>query len=358
LPLQFLIELLRLGRRRDRETIDVCLVRLSDTPALGRFVDWFAVTADLLCGMEELGEGLRVQASLPLPINDWPQATQAALVRILYATGAVDAAVTNCDDLRPQVADRATERAEGTMRSLLTPSPWSWAVGEVALAAEGIAVGKPEVNGIEPAPVPPCGWEGSYFPSVETVADFIQWIDLQFLEQDFLGAKGDQPSDGSLVRNSFRLIIKLQLADMPLEPRGPFTLHEELTLLRNLRRLCAGRIPEVQHTQDPAEANDKQRLGLNLLSDRHEAKRNGRSVEFHGRNVAWNIFVQLHQRYPGYYPALDLGHQTCNEDWQGDDPGMNTVYNHISELNQILKPLGVRAKHTRPMGYRLEVCAS
>jgi hypothetical protein len=110
-----------------------------------------------------------------------------------------------------------------------------------------------EVLGIEPAPVPPRGWEGSYFEPVETVADFVRWIDQQFSMQDFLGAKGDQPGDGSLIRDAFRLVMKLQLAGMPSEPYGPFTLGDELAVLRNLRRCCAAANPEVRHTKPTAE---------------------------------------------------------------------------------------------------------
>jgi hypothetical protein len=106
------------------------------------------------------------------------------------------------------------------------------------------------------------------------------------------------------------------------------------------------------------DEENKQKLDLILLPDRREAKRKGRFVKFRGRNVAWNILVHLYRRYPDYYPTLDLGHAACNEGWQGEDSGMSTMYNHIYELNQMLKPLGVRANHTRSSGYLLEECAS
>jgi hypothetical protein len=60
------------------------------------------------------------------------------------------------------------------------------------------------------------------------------------------------------------------------------------------------------------DEDNKQKLGLILLPDSREAKRNGRPVKFHGRNVAWNILVQLYRRYPNYYPTLDLGHAACS----------------------------------------------
>jgi hypothetical protein len=121
-----------------------------------------------------------------------------------------------------------------------------------------------EVLGIEPAPESPCGWEGSYFAPVETVQDFVWWIDIQFLEQDIVGRRrGDQRSNGSLVRDAFRLVTKLQLTGMPLEPLGPLTLHDELAVLRNLRRLALARFPkpDARDTQavsveDPPQACD------------------------------------------------------------------------------------------------------
>jgi hypothetical protein len=61
------------------------LLRLPETPALGRFVEWFGVAADFLCGMHELDQGIREPAPLPLPDEGCSLANRAALVRILYA---------------------------------------------------------------------------------------------------------------------------------------------------------------------------------------------------------------------------------------------------------------------------------
>jgi nucleoside phosphorylase len=99
-----------------------------------------------------------------------------------------------------------------------------------------------EVLNIRPAPEPPLGWEGSYLEGVEKMEDLINWIDREFLVHQMApGGRLDRPSDGRLVRNAFRLIMKLGLKGMPLEPYGPFLLNDELTVLRNLKRLCLER---------------------------------------------------------------------------------------------------------------------
>jgi hypothetical protein len=109
LPLRFLTELLRLGQRCDREAIDALLLRLGETPALAGFLDWMAVAADFLCGMEEVDRGMRVPASLPMPTNDCSQAIRAALLRILHASAAVDPAIADTAPVQQPVGDRATE---------------------------------------------------------------------------------------------------------------------------------------------------------------------------------------------------------------------------------------------------------
>jgi hypothetical protein len=103
-----------------------------------------------------------------------------------------------------------------------------------------------EVLNIEPDsgddPEPPLGWEGPYLEAVETVDDFVKWIDGEFRIQEMVQLAGGRPtSDGRLVRNAFRLVMKLELKGMPLEPQGPVTLNDELAVLRNLRRLCLER---------------------------------------------------------------------------------------------------------------------
>jgi hypothetical protein len=106
-----------------------------------------------------------------------------------------------------------------------------------------------EVLNIQPAPEPPLGWEGQYLESVDTVDDFIRWTDQEFLVQELINrGQAATPSDGRLVRNAFRLVQKLDLAGMPDEHLGPFTLETELAILRNLRRIC------TSHRNNPATA--------------------------------------------------------------------------------------------------------
>jgi hypothetical protein len=113
-----------------------------------------------------------------------------------------------------------------------------------------------EVLGIQPAPEPPVGWEGAYLEAVDTVADFVKWVEGEILTQEtFSSGRGSSASDGSLVRNAFRLVVKLGLKGMQLEPTGPFTLDAELAVLRNLLRLCRERQGEEPTAAGHDEAN-------------------------------------------------------------------------------------------------------
>jgi hypothetical protein len=106
-----------------------------------------------------------------------------------------------------------------------------------------------EVLDMQPAPEPPLGWEGQYPESVDTADDFIRWIDQESVVHELIKrGPAATPSDGRLVRNAFRLVQKLDLAGMPLEPLGPITLETELSILRNLRRIC------VSDRRNPAAA--------------------------------------------------------------------------------------------------------
>jgi hypothetical protein len=96
-----------------------------------------------------------------------------------------------------------------------------------------------EVLQIDPPIEPPLDWEGENPGSIETVADFANWIWLEtWTEPYWSDEHGNQPSTGSKVRNAYRLVDHLGLKGVPPEPEGPFTLHREATILRNLRRQC------------------------------------------------------------------------------------------------------------------------
>jgi hypothetical protein len=122
---------------------------------------------------------------------------------------------------------------------------------------------------------------------------------------------------------------------------------------KDLRKLIRDRL--LPTTGDKRPKGESGPLGMTLFHDTRVVKRNNRKVEFRGRNVAWKMLTLLCKRHPVYYPTEELGHSACNEDWQADDPGLNTLYNHVAELNRLLKPLAVRAKFTRGSGYRLEI---
>jgi hypothetical protein len=127
--------------------------------------------------------------------------------------------------------------------------PLQWGLQADSWLREGFRY---EVLGIQPPPDKPLGWEGDLLQPVETVADFVKWIDNQFLVQEFVNCgKSACPSDGKLVRNTFRVVTELRLVGMPLEPTGPFTLNGELAVLRNVKRLCISLLPTEE---DPKTA--------------------------------------------------------------------------------------------------------
>jgi hypothetical protein len=153
-----------------------------------------------------------------------------------------------------------------------------------------------EVLDIQPAPEPPLGWEGQYLESVDTADDFIRWIDREFLIHEITKrGQGAAPSDGQLVRNAFLLVQKLDLAGMPPEPLGPFTLQTELAVLRNLRRICASHrsnpaavepsADPVQELQDAAaalasarQADEQRSAPERLVHSLHDAIRDKSNV--------------------------------------------------------------------------------
>jgi hypothetical protein len=123
-----------------------------------------------------------------------------------------------------------------------------------------------EVLNIQPAPQPPLGWEGHYPEPIRTEADFIRWLDLLIHAKDALmpmtplGREVRQgKSDGIALRNAYRLIDVLGLTNLPPQPTGQHAYHDEIAILRNLRRLCLARQGNVangggEDKSDPHEA--------------------------------------------------------------------------------------------------------
>jgi hypothetical protein len=128
---------------------------------------------------------------------------------------------------------------------------------------------------INPPPDPPVGWEGVYDEPIENVNDFVRWIDQQLvLHAVFAQARSHRESDGRLVRNAFRIVAKLELKAMPYEPVGPFTLHTELAVLRNLRRSCLELVDSVEASVDVETESVSDAKATTRNAD--HKKRNGR----------------------------------------------------------------------------------
>jgi hypothetical protein len=65
-----------------------------------------------------------------------------------------------------------------------------------------------EVLQLLPTPEPPSGWEGHFLEPIETVDDFVKWLDGEFLVEEFVHmGRGNMPSDGRRIRNAFRLVV-------------------------------------------------------------------------------------------------------------------------------------------------------
>jgi hypothetical protein len=138
LPLRFLVELLRLGQRGAQEAIDTQLQRLPETPALSRFVEWFEITADFLCGVGEREPGIHLPASVPLPDHDCSLEVRNALLRILYGfrylvpAGKKSGCGVQADTEQDEKLPAATELSAvgGNTASMAEPDRVADAVGE------------------------------------------------------------------------------------------------------------------------------------------------------------------------------------------------------------------------------------
>ena len=97
---------------------------------------------------------------------------------------------------------------------------------------------------------PPDGWEGGWNMNVATVEEFMKWIDNEVFVQEVLmngvtvvaPRSYDMPRDGRVVRNAYRLVLRLNqnglLLGMPPRPKGPFLLDDELRVLQDLKLKC------------------------------------------------------------------------------------------------------------------------
>jgi hypothetical protein len=109
-----------------------------------------------------------------------------------------------------------------------------------------------EVLGVQRPPEPPLGWEGPYHDAVESVRDIMLWIDREIIGAEMFNRnRGNDTSSGEMVRNAFRLVDKLEIPNLPLEPGGTFTLNKEVRVLRNLRRLLSSAAGEADSESPP-----------------------------------------------------------------------------------------------------------
>jgi hypothetical protein len=128
-----------------------------------------------------------------------------------------------------------------------------------------------QVRPKRPAPAP--GWEGPW-PEKEIGAtpDLIEWLDTlikvkeHYIPQTPLGRevrKGD--ADGRTLRNAYRLIDELGITGAPPQARGPFSYHDEVAELRNLRRWLKNEGDQHDDTAVQETTPDKQTEQSNSL---------------------------------------------------------------------------------------------
>jgi pyrimidine deaminase RibD-like protein len=112
-----------------------------------------------------------------------------------------------------------------------------------------------EVLGLLRPPDPPLNWEGQYLEAVETLEEFVRWIDLELAIPWHTAGRG--------VRNAYRLVDRLGLLAMPEQPVGPLNTHQEEAVLRNLLRECRRRL-NIASDAAPAAASENERKFMEL----------------------------------------------------------------------------------------------
>jgi hypothetical protein len=112
-----------------------------------------------------------------------------------------------------------------------------------------------EVQKGKKGPTPPKHWQGPYTP-VETVTDFVNWIDRMLLAMELAPRNDADESDGRIVWNAYRLVAKLSLLDipgLPPEPTTPLTIKAEKDAVVRLRERLA-MVEKVSNSQASIEA--------------------------------------------------------------------------------------------------------
>lgn len=95
-------------------------------------------------------------------------------------------------------------------------------------------------------------------------------------------------------------------------------------------------------------------LGIRLFPTEHKAERQGVTVFFRQWTIPWKIFELLCGRHPAYYREVELGHDSCNAENKDDDPGIASVWNHVSRIRKVVKKLKINIENMRGLGYRIE----
>jgi hypothetical protein len=109
-----------------------------------------------------------------------------------------------------------------------------------------------EVLGDPPRAVPPLGWEGEYVLPVESLADFVKWLDDELIiHEGYELVPLEALSSGRHVRNAYRLVDRLNLRGVVPQPNGPFTVADELTVLKNLRHVSIATTTDADRIPDP-----------------------------------------------------------------------------------------------------------
>lgn len=114
--------------------------------------------------------------------------------------------------------------------------------------------------------------------------------------------------------------------------------------------------PAAFQRRPSAQARRSAPFDLDWEGVTRTAKRpNTEAVEFGARLQPWSVFERLVHRHPHRYPTDHLGHDVWNPGGdRRNDPERAVVYTTIRLVNQIIRPLELRVKGERTLGYLLE----
>jgi hypothetical protein len=235
----------------------------------------------------------------------------------------------------------------------------------------------------------PVNWESDDWPVNDSPAAFEQWLAsrLDMLPRmeaiwrrlpqrnrwgQSLGGKEANVA-GRIVRDAYRLTQRLHAqgtlqSAANAQPGQTYTLHDAELIVQQLLDQLKAVTPTSTGTSRPAPtrtskgnvpvgqpaASSWQRgpLGLEVNENNHAIRRKGKTAEFNGMGKAWDVFDCLRKRHPALYRTTDLG-----RDAWGHEVDDNSVHKQTGAVRELLEPLGVTVKHTRPIGYVLTALA-